>query len=619
MRKTILLGAIAGLGIFFLLIFYHGKPAKINADQGIAIENRDIKEDKEDGIRLAMEQEFEMTKDISLGYVPKYRLINALKDLMIQRTHPGGRTEGLNTLSWTERGPNTDSTGPSNGNTRSGNQATSGRMRAIWVDLSDVTNHTVWLGGIDGGLWKTTDISASPATWTLVNDFFADLAIGSICQSPANNSIMYFGTGEKSQSAFFMVQGGGVWKSTDHGVNWSLLPSTTNFFNVSKVLCDGSGNIYVSVIPSIFGLGSTGGIYRSTDGGTSWTDITPTGLSSKVTEMKLSSTGRLHIVCGYSASSGTPDPAPGYRYTDAPSTVTSATWTSGTGFPSPQYNCELAVSGTTLYALNSNSSFQTPTIYKSTDGGANWAVTTTSPPAAGGTNDLSSGQGWYNLEAVADPSNGDNVILGGLNCYRSTNGGITWAQASVWVGTTGNYIHADQHTGTWNGSQVLIGSDGGIFYSNDGGATFAARNVNLRLKQFYSCAIHPSLTNYFLAGAQDNGTHALNNPGLNGSTEVTGGDGAFVHIDQDEPQYQYGSYVFSQYRRSTDGGSTWSSINYSSSVGQFINPTDYDDGNNKMYTSGAAGQYIRWEDPHTGSVFTPIAIAALGPNTVRSV
>src|SRR5205085_1497653 len=144
------------------------------------------------------------------------------------------------------------------------------------------------------------NISTQPATWNLVNDFFGNLSIASICQSPAGTTdTLYFGTGEKCQSSFFIVQGGGIWKSVDHGNNWSLLPSTTNFFNVSKVICDASGYVYVSVVPSLFGLGSTGGIYRSTDKGVSWTNITPTGLSSNVTEMKLSSTGRLHIVCGY--------------------------------------------------------------------------------------------------------------------------------------------------------------------------------------------------------------------------------------------------------------------------------------------------------------------------------
>jgi hypothetical protein len=222
------------------------------------------------------------------------------------------------------------------------------------------------------------------------------------------------------------------------------------------------------------------------------------------------------------------------------------------------------------------------------------------------------------MALAVDPSNHQNVIAGGLNCYTTTNGGATWIQISTWVGSSLSYIHADQQTAVWNGSQVLVGSDGGIFYSSDGGATFTDRNVGLRLKQYYSCAMHPTTTNYFLAGAQDNGVNQLTNAGLGGATEVTGGDGAFVQIDQDQPQYQFGSYVYNQYRRSTDGGATWSSVNYSNSLGQFINPTDYDNVNNKMYAGYSNNQYLRWEDPQTGSTFTPITIAAFS-GAVRNV
>ena len=611
--KRLLLFTLSGIGCFFLLLnLSHTKLTKNIIARRAATYPIKIGEDeneaKEDGIAQAQQMEFELTKDVSLGYIPKYRLVNAYQNLMAKRRLSPNTPNNVSALTWTERGPNSDAVGPSNGNTRAGSGVTSGRMRAIWVDLSDATNHTVWVGGIDGGIWKTTDISASPATWTPVNDFFGNLAIGSICQDPlGTKDTMYFGTGEKTANADH-VRGGGIWKSTDHGVTWNLLPSTTSLWNVSKIICDSIGNVYVSTI------GNGQGIQRSTDGGTTWTNITPAGLNTSVTDMKLSSNGRMHIVCGYNGGANA-----GYRFTDNPSTVTGATWTSATTvFPNVQYNCELAVTDSFLYVLASNSSFQTPQIYKSTNGGDTWTATITSPPAASGTNDLSSGQAWYNMALAVDPANDQNVIAGGLNCYRSTDSGATWTQISTWVGSTLSYIHADQQTAVWNGNQVLVGSDGGIFYSSDGGATFTDRNVGLRLKQYYSCAMHPTTTNYFLAGAQDNGVDQLTNAGLGGATEVTGGDGAFVQIDQDEPQYQFGAYVYNQYRRSTDGGATWSSVNYSNSIGQFINPTDYDNVNNKIYAGGASNQYIRWENPQTGSTFTPITIAAFA-GAVRNV
>ena len=605
---------VTSIGICGLLLFslLHTKLPKNITAQKSTVDPVKIGEDEneaeEDGILQAQEMEFELTKDVSLGYIPKFRLVNAYENLMTQRRLSPNTPSGVAALSWAERGPNSDAVGPSDGNTRAGGGVTSGRMRAIWVDLSDATNHTVWVGGIDGGLWKTTDISVSPATWTPINDFFGNLAISSICQDPlGTKDTMYFGTGEKTYNAD-AVRGGGVWKSVDHGVTWNLLANTTTFFNVSKVTCDASGYIYVSTI------GNGKGIQRSKDGGTTWTNITPAGLNTSVTDMKLSSTGRMHIVCGYYNGAN-----PGYRYSDRPDTVSSIGWKSATTvFPNVQYNCELAVAGNTVYVLNSNSTYQTPQIYKSTDGGDTWFATVASPPAASGTNDLSSGQAWYNMALAVDPANDKHLVAGGLNCYRSTNGGNSWTQVSTWIGTSLSYVHADQQTAVWNGNQVLVGSDGGIFYSADSAATFTDRNKGLRLKQYYSCAMHPTNTNYFLAGAQDNGVDQLTNAGLGSCTEVTGGDGAFVQIDQDQPQYQFGSYVYNTYRRSTDGGATWNSVDYSNSIGQFINPTDYDNVNNIMYAAGASNQYIRWDNPQTGSTFTPITIGTFS-GAVRSI
>jgi photosystem II stability/assembly factor-like uncharacterized protein len=598
--------------IFGALLFWKFAPlSKFNKNKtanGIQAylinhEEEEMENEKEDGIFETQKQEFEMTKDPALGYIPKMRLQAAYETIMKRRKNQ--KISSVNSLSWVERGPYTDVTGPSNGNTRQGNGVTSGRMRAVWVDLSDATNHTVWAAGISGGLWKTTNISSSPATWVTINDFFANMAVSSICQDPSNKNIMYFGTGEKTYNAD-AVRGGGVWKSTDHGVSWNLLPNTANFYNVSKILCDATGNVYVATI------GSGNSLMRSTDGGSSWTNIAPSGYSPRVPEMELSSTGRLHIVVGYY---NTAVASAGYFFTDNPATVTNSSWVSPTiKFSNYQYNVDLAVAGNTLYALAANSSFQTPIIYKSLDGGDTWAPTATNPGST-----ISSGQGWYCLAIAVDPANDQNVVAGGLNMFRTTDGGTTWSQISNWVGSGLSYVHADQQYAVWNGNQVLVVSDGGMHYSNDGGSTFLDRNVGLRIKQFYSLAMHPTNYNYFLAGAQDNGVHQLNAPGMTGSVEVTGGDGAYTAIDQDEPQYQFGSYVFNQYRRSVNGGASWSSVNFSDSKGLFINPFEYDNAGNKIYASGDANTFLRWENPQTGSTFTSVALSQLGGGKVSSV
>ncbi len=383
-------------------------------------------------------------------------------------------------------------------------------------------------------------------------------------------------------------------------------PIQQNFWNVSKVICDANGNLYVGCNS----ISNTAGLQRYTKATGTWTNITPTGLATRIPDLELSSTGRLHIVCGYYNTAAA---SSGYRYTDNPATVTASSWTSpATTFPT-QYNVALASNGNTLYALPSTSAWQVTTIYKSTNGGANWSATGTTPA-------FTSGQAWYCMAVAIDPNNANNVIVGSLDCYKTTNGGTSWTKISNWVGTTGQYVHADQQIITWrNNNQVLVGCDGGVHYSSNGGTTFQDKNTGLRIKQFYAVANHPTSTNYFLAGAQDNGVHQLNNPGMGSSVEVTGGDGAFVHIDQDQPQYQWGSYVYNQYRRSTNSGSSWTSVNYSSTAGRFINPTDYDDAANIMYCSGAANTFVRWSNPQSGSTFAAVSMTALSSTTVSAV
>ncbi len=482
------------------------------------------------GISERLQQEIDMTKDPKLGYVPKARLIEATQ--VRKNRLQINRLDGVPMI-WTERGPNSDAVGPSNGNTRPGNGKTSGRIRAVWEDLADATGKTVWVGGIDGGLWKTNDITVNPATWMPINDFFGNLSVSSICQDPTNTNIMYFGTGEKATNAD-AVRGAGLWVSNDHGLTWAVMPNTAAFWNVSKIICDAAGNLYVGCNSRL----NTSGIQRYTKATATWTNITPSGLDPRVPDIELSSTGRLHITCGYF---DTPAANSGYRFTDNPATVTAGTWTNPSAPFTTTVNVDLASNGNTIYALPSNTSYEVATIYKSTNGGVNWAATGATPAS------LTNGQAWYDIACGVDPNNANNVIVGGLDCYKTTNGGTSWTKISNWVGTTGQYVHADQQSMSWrSNNQLLVSSDGGIHYSADGGTTFSDRNVGLRIKQFYSVAIHPTTTDYFLAGAQDNGVHQLSSAGLGSSVEVTGGDGAFVQIDQDQPQYQWGSYVYNQ-------------------------------------------------------------------------
>ena len=137
---------------------------------------------------------------------------------------------------------------------------------------------------------------------------------------------------------------------------------------------------------------------------------------------------------------------------------------------------------------------------------------------------------------------------------------------------------------------------------------FSQRNSSFNVTQFYGLAMHPTNTNYFLAGAQDNGTQRFTGAGVNATTMVTGGDGAFCGIDQNNPAVQFTSYIFNQYRRSTDGGTNYTDFNISASAGSFINPWDYDSQADILYACYNTDTYLAWTNAGDAAATTPATI-----------
>jgi len=576
--------------------------------------------DKYDGPEARMQQEFDWQVDPALGYVPYNRLNSALaythylRDSVIN-SRASSRIQSI--MLWQERGPIYDSVGPSNGNTRGNDLYTSGRMAAVLIDtLNDASGNTAIVGGVSGGVWKTTNFLSNFPNWKIVNDYFDNMAISSICQDPSNPNVMYFSTGEASSNADAHF-GLGVWKSTDKGETWQQLPSSVNFIRNWKIICDPAGNIYLASRTTATPALNTTGLARSTDGGATWTNITPTAqgtatASATCTDIEYTSTGKLVGTFGY-ATGGTT--VVRIYTTSNPSTVTQSTgWTVGTGIRQSGLavgRYEMTALGDIVYAVAVNAAATADSCYKSVDGGATWVKQNTTIMPAG----ILSGQGWYNATLAVNPENSNELMCGGLDAYRSTNGGATWTRTTFWV-TTIPYVHADHHYMHWwkrgNQSQLVIGCDGGIYYSTDGGNVWVDKNRNLGLKQFYGADIHPAAGSpYLIAGAQDNGTHQLKNPGNSYSIEVTGGDGMHVWINQQDPSIQMGSYVYNQYRRSINGGATWSSNNISGTIGMFVNPYAIDDAQNILYACHNANTLLRWPNINTATASNTVTITAL--------
>lgn len=547
-------------------------------------------------IDKAIEQEFEKTVDPALNEVPRQRLMKA-KSYMDELLYnsPEGVIPGIN---WTERGPNN----------------VSGRTRAILVDEGDPSYNTVYAGSVGGGLWKTSNAKATNPTWNPVNDLFGNLAVSSIAQDPNNSQTIYFGTGEGWFNAD-AIRGLGVYKSTDGGSSWAQLASTNNstFHYNQKIIVTSNSTVIVST--------RNNGVQRSTDGGNTWSKVLGSGVTAatnRAADLEIAANGDIYCSMGLFSTDGI------YKSTDD-----GVTWSKLTASlpTSGYYRIELACApsnANTVYAVYCGTNYDCSGIYRTDNAGGSWSSLPV--PSAFGMSNFCRGQAWYDLICAVDPNNAARVYIGGIDLLVSSNSGASWSQFTQWYGGGGyQYVHADQHAMVFepgNSNVLYFGNDGGIYRSDNASATTPGVDGiydGYNVTQFYACAIHPTAgTNQFLAGAQDNGTQFYTAAGLNNTNEVTGGDGAFCHIDQDAPNVQISSYVYNYYWITTNGWGSYSTVNYSSS-GRFINPTDYDNDQNVLYGAYSGGAYFLMTNVGAGNSPSNRSVAAFNGNQVSSV
>jgi hypothetical protein len=594
---------------------------KSNANfKGLNTVNLPPEDGVDDDIVARHEQEVKRTKDPSLNTVPVERLIQARKikdQLLIQQTSTVKSLSSTNTISsigWTERGPNN----------------VGGRTRALLFDLNDQANgyKKVFAGGVGGGLWYTTDITAPSAIWHKINDFFESIAVSCIAQNPVNPQEIYAGTGEGWFNGD-AIQGLGVWKSSDGGITWNRLTSTSTFTSTNSILVDKNGSVYVAGV----GLG----IQKSSDGGTTWNKVIAS--PGDGADLQLAANGDVYASTGVFSTGNI---FMSDFSVNGANTGNTGTWTNitpeTTGAITPATQSWLRIklacapsNSNIVYALfEGGNSYGLTSIQQYNKGTNTWTVKAVPPGSS-----FSNGQAWYSIAAAVDPNNANNLFAGSLDAVKSTDGGATWAPITQWyTGEIGGlsasqYVHADHHAYVFSpgsSGRLLMGTDGGIFYTPNADATggtlpaFTAQNSGYNVTQFYSVALHPTNNNYALAGAQDNGTQQFNAIGLNNTTEVTDGDGADAFIDQLNGNIQITSYVYNNHWISLDNGASFTQL-FFGYTGSFINPSDYDSNQKNLYSGYGPNQYFRWNN--VASISSPstsvVTVAGFNSGNITSV
>lgn len=442
------------------------------------------------------------------------------------------------------------------GNTSVPSGGGAGRVNMVRVDPNNSSCYYACAPG--GGLWKSENEGGS---WALMNtDLLASIGVTDVAIDHSNSDILYIGTGDGDAGDTYAL---GVLKSIDGGNSWNPTGLSWTVQSAFRI-----GRLAMHPSDSNMLLAATNqGMYRTSDGGVNWTQVLTDGNNFKEVLYK---PGAPNIVYCTSRSDNF------YRSTDG-----GANWTQITsGLPTTGAT-RMAIAVTPanseyVYALVGASDNGFLGLYRSTDSGLNFTEMSNATEInlmGWSTNGSGSGgQAWYDLCIAADPLNADVIYTGGVNVYKSSNGGDTWNLSGHWYGGGGaDYVHADNHgmmfiPGT---SNLLIGNDGGVFRTTDGGNNYSDLSANLEISQQYRLGISTLNQSQVLTGWQDNGTNYKNGAAWN---RPIGGDGFECIIDHTNNNTAYGALYYGQIFKTTSGaGGGFSTILNSGGAGEHEN------------------------------------------------
>jgi hypothetical protein len=423
------------------------------------------------------------------------------------------RTAGLTNDSWTSIGPNTlnvDRLG-----TQSFIKPTqwSGRVTAITIDPKCRPSQCrIYVAAAGGGVWRSTNALDDQPLWVNVSAGIPTNAIGSIAVDPNDPSgkTLYVGTGEANSSGDSEA-GLGLYKSTNGGTSWSLVPGSFAAANnraiawvaiqpgnpnhiimgtrsgTHGISSNGGGSSTIFPTPpavgvynsidggttfaltrgasinevkfdpinanTVYAAQASTGLIRSTDGGATWETIF-SGNRGRYSFSPVVKDGKTRIYLGDASGGGSPSGSQVYRVDDA-----------------SQPAATLTASGNAAWTRLSNP----------TDGTPGYAVYNyCNTPLVGS-------QCVYDMFVMSPPDNPDMVVVGGLMHYEelkpyitqanpivgvrsngravlmSQDAGATWTDVTGDVG--GESMHPDQHALAFvpgNPSEFFVGSDGGV-------------------------------------------------------------------------------------------------------------------------------------------------------------
>ncbi len=468
-----------------------------------------------------------------------------------------------------------------------------GRINCIAFDPTDP--NTIYVGAPAGGLWKTTD---GGVNWQPLAQELAQLGVSGIVVKSSTDIYILTGDGDGGQNLSI-----GVYKSTDGGLTWT---------NTTLPWAAGTNvrGYKLSHRPAISGelIATTDqGIYLSNDNGTSWFQW----LSCNCRDFEVSPANPNNF---YASSDNDV-----YKYAGGWSTIQSNIPNVNRialAVTADEPNAVYQVRGPGYNAgTGSDPDYRFRGLFKSTDQGNTYTSMSTSPNIFGAdVNGLDSlSQSAYDMAMIANPDDGGEILVGGVNLWGSPNNGVSWTNKAHWVRgpwPDPTYVHADIHALEQNplDGKLYCGSDGGIYMSEDFGDTWVDLSATLSVSMFYRIDGIETDPNKIIMGAQDNGTLIMEGED-HVFTNIDGADGMDCQIDPTDPNTLYYSYQNGSLLRSTNNGNSRISIKPGSSDGIWTTPVQMDYLNTDRLVTGYRDTvYISDNQGDSWDAYTPYGI-----------
>lgn len=394
-----------------------------------------------------------------------------------------------------------------------------GRLKTSWIDRAD--SLIIIAGSETGGIWRSTN---GGSTWTICTpDNALTFDVNDISQDPTNNNIYYYAANDGTTDINDGTDLGTatlIYKSTDRGVNWTLLSSIQSGITTGTV----RDIVHVSN-SSTFYFSAGNSLYKSTTGGSGFA-LVYSNAGAPITDLEIFPDNHILFTQGttvYNSTAASPDVFVVQTGTGRiPSTAQRIEMDFCTGSPSNVY---------AFVEIGGN-----PTAYKSTDGGLTWSPCAT----------IVTGTGFWERSSImhwsimVHPTNPLKFAVASVELLVSTNGGSSWTY-SVSRGHD-DICSFTQNLSTGGTNSFYLNNDGGLWRKtwNSITASPTSLNNNMSIHQAFGGYYFPSTLgggSALIAGFQDRGSNRYYSGTWSG---ISGGDGGCANfVEQSAGNYGF--------------------------------------------------------------------------------